>query len=207
MKGFELGAFVASEAGLPTVAENDASVAALAEFRLGAGRGSDSLLMATVGTGLGGGLVVGGELIRGRWGTAGEIGHGVFQPDGIKCGCGSRGCLEQYTASLALKRYYREAGGRALPGMRLRVRDIIDEAKAGRRQRARGGPRSRATSESGSRPAPRSSPSTSSRSAAARACSDPCFCGRRARLSTPTRSRASASRCASCAPSSATTPG
>ena len=73
-----------------------------------------------------------GQLIRGRWGTAGEIGHGVFQPGGLKCGCGSRGCLEQYTASLALKRYYREAGGRAAQGVRLRVRDIIDEAKAGR---------------------------------------------------------------------------
>ena len=175
MKGFELGAFVRRESGLPTVAENDGSVAALAEFRLGAGRGYDSLLMATVGTGLGGGLVIGGELIRGRWGTAGEIGHGVFQPGGLKCGCGSRGCLEQYTASLALKRYYREAGGRAVH----RGSGCASGTSSTRRRpagpsRARRSPRSLATSESGSRRAPRSCLSTSSRSAAARASSDPC---------------------------------
>jgi glucokinase len=129
MRGFEVAGFLQDETGLPAVAENDATVAALAEFRLGAGRGATSLLMATVGTGLGGGLVVNGALIRGWFGTAGEIGHGTFEPRGLKCGCGSRGCLEQYTASRAIKRFYREEGGTGP----LRVRSIIDEARAGRR--------------------------------------------------------------------------
>jgi glucokinase len=126
MKGFELSAFLREEAGLPAVAENDATLAALAEFRLGSGRGAESLLLATVGTGLGGGIVVNGQLIRGRYGTAGEIGHGVFQPDGEPCGCGSRGCLEQYTASRALKRFYAEASG----GSAIRIRDLIEKARA-----------------------------------------------------------------------------
>lgn len=125
MKGFEIAAFLRREAGVPAIAENDASVAALAEFRLGAGRGADSLLMVTVGTGLGGGLVVNDELIRGRFGTAAEIGHGVFQPDGLACGCGSHGCLEQYVGSRALLRLYGDES--------VTVRDVIQRARAGER--------------------------------------------------------------------------
>lgn len=127
MRGFEIAAFLRAESGLAAVAENDATVAALAEFRLGTGRGKDSLLMVTVGTGLGGGLVVDGKIVRGRFGTAGEIGHGVFQPDGEPCGCGSRGCLEQYASSPALLRFYREAGG----GGDAVVSDIVTDARAG----------------------------------------------------------------------------
>jgi glucokinase len=136
MKGFAIAAFLQKEARIPAVAENDASVAALAEFRVGAGKGADSLLMATVGTGIGGGLVMNGALVRGRFGTAGEIGHGVFQPDGLECGCGSRGCLEQYAASKALLRFHdEESSGRgptAAAGA-LRVRDVIQLARAGER--------------------------------------------------------------------------
>jgi glucokinase len=129
MKDFRLAGFLRRETGLPTVAENDATVAALAEHRLGAGRGTANFLVATVGTGLGGGLVVNGALIRGRFGTAGEIGHGTFEPDGVRCGCGARGCLEQYTASRALRRFYREAGGKTP----VSIRDLIERARAGER--------------------------------------------------------------------------
>jgi glucokinase len=128
MKDFELGAFIRRESGLNVVAENDATVAALAELRLGAGRGASNFLMATVGTGLGGGVVVHERLLRGRFGTAGEIGHAIFEPDGRACGCGSRGCLEQYCASRALKRFYREAGGGAVG-----VTELIERTKAGER--------------------------------------------------------------------------
>lgn len=135
MKNFEIAAFLRKEAGVPAIAENDASVAALAEFRLGAGRGADSLLMATVGTGLGGGLVVNRQLIRGRFGTAAEIGHGVFQPDGVECGCGSRGCLEQYVGSRALLRFYGDESRRARPASAgpVTVREVIQRARAGER--------------------------------------------------------------------------
>jgi glucokinase len=145
MKNFEIAAFLRKEAGVPAVAENDATVAALAEYRLGAGRGANDFLMATVGTGLGGGLVVNGRLIRGRFGTAAEIGHGVFQPNGIECGCGGRGCLEQYVGAAALLRFYgtQKVRGRGAkhwtptnrprPSEGLSQRDVIERARAGER--------------------------------------------------------------------------
>ena len=90
---------------LPVTVENDGTAAAWAEYRFGKGAGADPLLVVTVGTGLGGGLVVGGKLIRGAFGTAGEIGHVVVERDGGRpCPCGDRGCLEQYASGRALVR-------------------------------------------------------------------------------------------------------
>ncbi|TAJ21369.1 MAG: ROK family protein [Planctomycetota bacterium] len=83
--------------------ENDANAAALGEQWLGAGRGARDLLLLTLGTGVGGGLILGGELYAGD-GQAGEIGHVVIDPDGPPCGCGSRGCLEQFASATAAKR-------------------------------------------------------------------------------------------------------
>ncbi|MGK2965290.1 MAG: ROK family protein, partial [Tepidiformaceae bacterium] len=85
---------VAGALGLPTYIENDASAAALGEHRFGAGRGLRHLLHLTLGTGIGGGIVIGGHLYRGARGMAGEIGHTVIDPAGPACNCGSRGCLE-----------------------------------------------------------------------------------------------------------------
>lgn len=81
--------------------ENDASAAALGEHRFGAGRGTRHLLHVTLGTGVGGGIVIDGKLYRGARGFAGEIGHVVVDPAGPRCGCGSRGCLEALVGGLA----------------------------------------------------------------------------------------------------------
>jgi glucokinase len=98
---------VEREVSLPVVVENDANAAGWAEFRFGAVRGHDQvrdMLMLTVGTGLGGALVLDGRLVRGSAGFAGEVAHMNVVPDGQWCGCGRRGCLEQYTSGTALVR-------------------------------------------------------------------------------------------------------
>jgi glucokinase len=99
---------IASRFDIPVVVENDANVAAWAEFRFGAARAaSDSMVLYTVGTGIGSGIVLGGELIRGAHGVAAELGHVRVVPDGELCGCKRRGCLEQYASGSALVRYAR----------------------------------------------------------------------------------------------------
>ena len=94
---------------LPVVIENDANAAAWGEFRYGAGHDVENLLLVTVGTGVGGGLVSEGELHRGAFGVAAEIGHLRVVRDGILCGCGQQGCLEQYGSGSALEREARAA--------------------------------------------------------------------------------------------------
>ncbi len=89
---------------LPVVVENDANAAAWCEFAFGAAHDVDDMLMVTVGTGVGGGIVAGGELFRGGFGAAAEIGHLRVVPQGRVCGCGNRGCLEQYGSGTALVR-------------------------------------------------------------------------------------------------------
>jgi glucokinase len=93
---------VARRLGIPAFIENDASAAALGEFRFGAGRGTRHLLHATLGTGIGGGIVIDGKLYRGARGLAGEIGHIILDPSGPRCNCGSRGCLEAMVSGVAL---------------------------------------------------------------------------------------------------------
>jgi glucokinase len=108
-RGEPLRSYVALATGLPVVVENDANVAAWAEFRFGAAReAEDSAIMVTVGTGIGGGIVFGGELIRGANGIAAELGHMLAVPDGHPCGCGRFGCLEQYASGKALVRFAQE---------------------------------------------------------------------------------------------------
>ncbi len=94
--------------GLPAVVDNDANVAALAEARLGAQRHRD-LVLVTVGTGIGGGLVLGGQIYRGPTGRGAELGHIVLNPDGPICGCGNHGCFEAYASGTALTRMGRDA--------------------------------------------------------------------------------------------------
>jgi len=89
---------------VPVVLENDANAAAFAEYRFGAARGCRSLLLLTLGTGIGGGLVIDGEIVTGGRGAAAELGHLPVDPDGEPCGCGARGCLEQYASGSALAR-------------------------------------------------------------------------------------------------------
>jgi glucokinase len=95
--------------GLPVVVENDANAAAWAEFRFGAGRGAPDQLTVVLGTGIGGGLILDGELYRGGHGVAGEIGHVGLVRGGLPCPCGRRGCFEQYASGRALQRQARAA--------------------------------------------------------------------------------------------------
>ena len=95
--------------GLPVIIENDANAAAWGEAKFGAGRNQAHMMMLTVGTGIGGGIVVNGALYRGAFGIAAEFGHIRVVPDGHLCGCGARGCFEQYASGKALLRHAREA--------------------------------------------------------------------------------------------------
>lgn len=90
--------------------ENDANAAAVGEGWLGAGRTQRDLLLVTLGTGVGGGLILSGELYAGPGGMAGEMGHVCIDPEGPWCGCGRRGCVEQYASATAAKRRARELG-------------------------------------------------------------------------------------------------
>jgi len=104
-------AHAAIEERLKTVVilENDANVAALGEKWLGAAKEYSDMAILTLGTGVGGGLVQGGQIWRGANGMAGEFGHTTVEPDGHPCGCGNRGCLEQYASATAVVRMAREA--------------------------------------------------------------------------------------------------
>jgi glucokinase len=99
---------------LPVVVENDANAAAWGEFQFGAGHDVDDLLLVTVGTGVGGGVVLDGSLYRGAFGVGAEIGHMRVVPDGVLCGCGNRGCFEMYASGSALVREARTAARSSL---------------------------------------------------------------------------------------------
>lgn len=94
--------------GRPIFLENDANAAAWGEFRFGGASEADDMLLVTIGTGVGGGIVSDGELLRGSEGIAAEIGHLRVMPDGNRCGCGNKGCLEAYASGTALVREGRE---------------------------------------------------------------------------------------------------
>jgi len=115
-----LKAQVESYTGLPVVVENDANAAAWAETILGAARGHEHVMLVAVGTGIGAGIVINGQVYRGRWGIAGEPGHYRVVPDGRLCGCGNRGCWEQYASGSALVAEAREFARRS-PGAAVRL--------------------------------------------------------------------------------------
>ena len=98
--------------GLPTVVDNDANVAAYAEMRFGAARGMSDAMVITLGTGIGGGVVVGGKVLRGAHGFAAEVGHFQIDPNGPMCACGERGHWEAMASGSALGAMAREASGR-----------------------------------------------------------------------------------------------
>jgi glucokinase len=104
------------------VLENDANAAAWGEFKFGAGRGRNDLMMLTLGTGVGGGLILGGSVFRGAFGIGAELGHIRIVPEGHLCGCGIRGCLEQYASGSALMRHAREA----IDASPLLARNLLD---------------------------------------------------------------------------------
>src|SRR3954449_7633400 len=118
---------------LPVVIENDANAAAWGEFRYGAAHDAEDLLLVTVGTGVGGGLVLDGELYRGANGVGAEIGHMRVVPDGILCGCGKHGCFEQYASGSAL---VRDARAVAMSGAPM-ARGMLERAGGGLTQNNR----------------------------------------------------------------------
>ena len=116
--------------GLPVVVENDANAAAWAEAILGAGRGYEHVVLVAVGTGIGAGIVINGQLYRGQWGIAGEPGHYRVVPDGRPCGCGNRGCWEQYASGNALVAEAREIV-KISPGEAVRLLELGGAARRG----------------------------------------------------------------------------
>jgi glucokinase len=123
-RDLDLKASIEKRIDLPIVVENDANAAAWGEFTFGAGADVDDFLLVTVGTGVGGGIVLDGRLHRGAHGVAAEIGHLRVVPGGIRCGCGNRGCLESYGSGTALVREARAAAEGSFP---LAV-DLLDRA-------------------------------------------------------------------------------
>lgn len=99
---------IADRLAVPVLVDNDANTAAWAEWRFGAGRGEDHLVMITLGTGIGGAILEDGQVKRGKYGVAGEFGHMQVVPGGHRCPCGNRGCWEQYSSGNALVREARE---------------------------------------------------------------------------------------------------
>lgn len=103
-KNFPIKDRLTSALGRPVRVENDANAAGWAEYRFGAAQGSTSMIMLTMGTGVGGAVIDRGRLVVGGFGAGGELGHIIIQPGGLECGCGNRGCLEQYASGTALMR-------------------------------------------------------------------------------------------------------
>jgi glucokinase len=124
-RGSTLRADLAARLTLPVWVGNEADAAAWAEYRYGAARGSDLALMVTLGTGIGGGIVLDGRLQRGAHGVAGEWGHMRVVPDGRRCACGNRGCWEQYSSGNALGRAAREVAASS-PATAARLLELVD---------------------------------------------------------------------------------
>lgn len=117
VKDFALGPELAKALGRPVLVQNDVRVGGYAEFRLGAGRGKRDLIVAFVGTGIGGCLVQNGQVVTGQTGNAGEIGHITVKAGGPRCGCGSRGCMEAMASKTAIARRVGKALRRGIPSI------------------------------------------------------------------------------------------
>jgi glucokinase len=101
-EGFPVRDAIQEQLGTPIILENDANAAALGEKWVGAGRDVDDLILLTLGTGVGGGIITGGKILHGFVGMAGEIGHISVNPTGNPCGCGNQGCLEKHASATAV---------------------------------------------------------------------------------------------------------
>ena len=125
--------------GLPTALTNDANAAAIGEMTYGAARGMKDFIMITLGTGVGSGIVINGQLVYGHDGFAGELGHVIVRHDGRLCGCGRRGCLETYCSATGVARTAREfltartepSLLREIPAEEIMSKDVYDAAVKG----------------------------------------------------------------------------
>jgi glucokinase len=136
LDGFRMAAALEHELNLPALLENDANAAAIGENWRGASKGVNNSIAVTLGTGVGGGIILDGKIWRGLDGTGGEIGHITVEPFGAPCGCGSRGCVEQYASATAIVRLTQENAARypksVLPDkLRLTAADVYEAGKAG----------------------------------------------------------------------------
>ena len=122
LAGYPLREQLQEETGLPTFLENDAKLVGRAELLWGAARGTSEAIIVTLGTGIGGAVVVNGKVIDGARGLAGHLGHIVVDPDGPRCSCGGRGCLEALASATAIVRAAREKAA-SDPGLQARIVD------------------------------------------------------------------------------------
>ncbi len=102
LEGFPMRDALQNRLGTPVILENDANAAAMGEKWIGAGRDVDDLILLTLGTGIGGGIIADGRILHGFLGMAGEVGHITVVPNGNPCGCGNRGCLEKHASATAI---------------------------------------------------------------------------------------------------------
>lgn len=136
-KNVPLATVLSGSLNMPVFVENDANCACLGEHALGAGRGAQNMILVTLGTGIGGALIINGSLYTGRDGAAGELGHICVEFGGRQCGCGARGCIEAYGSATSIVRRFVEhvrAGAASALAQRLDAvtcRDIFRAAEAG----------------------------------------------------------------------------
>jgi len=128
LENFPIREEIGRRLGTRIILENDANAAALGEKWIGAGRQVDDLVMLTLGTGLGGGIISGGRVLRGGHGMAGELGHITVVPYGNACGCGNQGCVEKYASATSVTAQARMLG---LGDESLTARDLYEMAKGG----------------------------------------------------------------------------
>jgi glucokinase len=136
LDGFRIIAALESELNLKAILENDANAAAVGENWHGGSQGYQNSICVTLGTGVGGGLIIDGKIQQGVDGTAGEIGHICVEPFGAPCGCGSRGCVEQYSSATAIVRQTKELASQypkseLLQKNRLTSKDVYEAGLAG----------------------------------------------------------------------------
>lgn len=127
----DVGPYLKKRLQLPVFVDNDANCAALGEYSNGAGKSARSLFVFMLGTGVGGGFIVEGDIWHGAYGTAGEIGHTIVMAGGPRCTCGNRGCLEAFTSATAIVREYRRRKARRSPSPRTRTVGKASARKAG----------------------------------------------------------------------------
>ena len=119
-----LAALFEEAIGVPTALTNDANAAAIGEMTYGAARGMKDFIMITLGTGVGSGIVINGQLVYGHDGFAGELGHVIVRRDGRQCGCGRKGCLETYCSATGVARTARDSEGKVWPETLAAIREV-----------------------------------------------------------------------------------
>ena len=131
VRDFPLGPHLSEALGPPVLLQNDVRMGGYGEFRLGAGKGKTNVLVAFIGTGIGGCVIVDGKVLTGSTGNAGEVGHIMIKPGGARCGCGRRGCLEAFASRTAITKRIRKAHRRGRTTvLASKVRDKGDRLKS-----------------------------------------------------------------------------